>query len=303
MIFSATVLQIRRPYFHTKPLDKYQLRNWEEYLNFEILEADHDRIVLLFERCMISCALYESFWCKYARYLEDYHKKNSDSTAELSIHFLRNQENLEIGSKMETEEEEKRIEDVQSTIDNIISQLEEQEELEMAEITSTLKHIVNSVALDELKENHSIFKLLTPVITQVVGSNVNDLSKISDRFFDLAQCYGDKVTSDGYIAATEELRTELVSPKLIGDRDTSVSKPPVKSGEQELDFIDNSSSGFTTSLLSVPEFPPAKFSWQEAVRDVYKRACIVHCPKKPGIRLQWAAFEEELGKLGRLKFL
>lgn len=241
-------------------MDKYQLRNWEEYLNFEIHEANHDRIVLLFERCVISCALYENFWCKYAHYLEHYHKKRPNSNADLSIHFLRNQENLEIGSKQETEEEEHRIDDVRGTISEIISKIEQQEEAEKLEIYSTVKHLVNSVALEELKQDHSVFKVLTPVITQVVGANTDDLSKISDRFFDLAQCYGEKVTSVGYIAATEELRTELVSPKLIGVTGTFVSMiAPVKSGEQDLDLNnDTSTPGFTT-LLSVPEFPPAKY--------------------------------------------
>ena len=37
-----------------------------------------------------------------------------------------------------------------------------------------------------------------------------------------------------------------------------------------------------------------KKGW-EAVRDVYKRACIVHCPRKAVIRMKWAAFEESIG--------
>ncbi|XP_037071446.1 pre-mRNA-processing factor 39-like [Pollicipes pollicipes] len=34
----------------------------------------------------------------------------------------------------------------------------------------------------------------------------------------------------------------------------------------------------------------------DAVREVYKRACLVHCPTRPNIRLQWAAFEESIGE-------
>lgn len=34
----------------------------------------------------------------------------------------------------------------------------------------------------------------------------------------------------------------------------------------------------------------------EAVRNVYKRACTIHLPKKPYIHLAWAAFEERQGK-------
>ncbi|RUS87646.1 hypothetical protein EGW08_004569 [Elysia chlorotica] len=63
---------IRRPYFHVKPLERGQLKNWREYLDFEISQNDHHRIVVLFERCMIACALYEDFWMKYAKYLEQH---------------------------------------------------------------------------------------------------------------------------------------------------------------------------------------------------------------------------------------
>ncbi|KAL8583545.1 hypothetical protein ACOMHN_054861 [Nucella lapillus] len=61
---------IRRPYFHVKPLERAQLKNWREYMDFETGTNNHERIVVLFERCMIACALYEDFWMKYAKYLE-----------------------------------------------------------------------------------------------------------------------------------------------------------------------------------------------------------------------------------------
>ncbi|MEE6492411.1 hypothetical protein FKM82_016574 [Ascaphus truei] len=61
---------IRRPYFHVKPLEKAQLKNWKEYLDFEIENGTHERVVILFERCVIACAFYEEFWIKYAKYME-----------------------------------------------------------------------------------------------------------------------------------------------------------------------------------------------------------------------------------------
>ena len=57
-------LQIKRPYFHVKPLERGQLRNWREYLDFEVSQGNQRRIITLFERCMIACALYEDFWSK-----------------------------------------------------------------------------------------------------------------------------------------------------------------------------------------------------------------------------------------------
>lgn len=56
--------KIKRPYFHVKPLERLQLKNWRDYLDFEISQGDPRRIEFLFERCVISCALYEDFWSK-----------------------------------------------------------------------------------------------------------------------------------------------------------------------------------------------------------------------------------------------
>lgn len=63
---------IKRPYFHIKPLERSQLKNWKDYLDFEIEYGSHERVVVLFERCMIATALYEDFWLKYARYIEQH---------------------------------------------------------------------------------------------------------------------------------------------------------------------------------------------------------------------------------------
>lgn len=97
--------QIRRPYFHVKPLEEVQLINWADYLSFEEAEAAESestvreelkaqnpelseteltakvlasdvvllarrRVKVLYERCLVACALYEHFWIRYARYTE-----------------------------------------------------------------------------------------------------------------------------------------------------------------------------------------------------------------------------------------
>ncbi|CAN7942472.1 unnamed protein product, partial [Ixodes hexagonus] len=61
---------IKRPYFHVKPLERLQLKNWREYLDFEVRNGNHARTVILFERCLIACALYEDMWMKYIKYLD-----------------------------------------------------------------------------------------------------------------------------------------------------------------------------------------------------------------------------------------
>lgn len=58
------VFQIKRPYFHVKPLERAQLKNWRSYLDFEISVGQRQRITVLFERCLIACALYEDIWIK-----------------------------------------------------------------------------------------------------------------------------------------------------------------------------------------------------------------------------------------------
>ena len=55
---------VRRPYFHVKPLERGQLKIWKDYVDFEIQNGTHERVVVLFERCLIACALYEEFWLK-----------------------------------------------------------------------------------------------------------------------------------------------------------------------------------------------------------------------------------------------
>ena len=84
-----------------KPLERGQLKNWNEYLDFEIksqevkkkqkkednkerddkdkddseqqqpVVKDDELIEVLFERCLIACALYEEFWLKYANWLRE----------------------------------------------------------------------------------------------------------------------------------------------------------------------------------------------------------------------------------------
>uniref|UniRef100_A0AC34QR64 Suppressor of forked domain-containing protein n=1 Tax=Panagrolaimus sp. JU765 TaxID=591449 RepID=A0AC34QR64_9BILA len=65
---------IKRPYFHVKPLDREQLRNWHNYIDFEIAQPEtkqsKKRIETLFERCLVACAIYEEMWIKYATYLD-----------------------------------------------------------------------------------------------------------------------------------------------------------------------------------------------------------------------------------------
>jgi pre-mRNA-processing factor 39 len=59
----------KRPYFHVTELEHSQLNNWRKYLDFEEAEGDYNRIVCLYERCLVTCALYDEFWFRYVRWM------------------------------------------------------------------------------------------------------------------------------------------------------------------------------------------------------------------------------------------
>ncbi|KAL1877091.1 hypothetical protein VTK73DRAFT_8899 [Phialemonium thermophilum] len=61
--------EIKRPYFHVTELDNSQLNNWRKYLDFEEGEGDFSRITALYERCLVTCAFYDEFWFRYARWM------------------------------------------------------------------------------------------------------------------------------------------------------------------------------------------------------------------------------------------
>ena len=61
--------EIKRPYFHVTELDEGQLSNWRRYLDFEEAEGLYPRIQFLYERCVVTCALYEEYWLRYVRWM------------------------------------------------------------------------------------------------------------------------------------------------------------------------------------------------------------------------------------------
>ncbi|KAI0176187.1 pre-mRNA-processing factor 39 [Hypoxylon sp. FL1284] len=61
--------EIKRPYFHVTELENSQLANWRKYLDFEEAEHDFARTAFLYERCIVTCALYDEFWLRYARWM------------------------------------------------------------------------------------------------------------------------------------------------------------------------------------------------------------------------------------------
>lgn len=61
--------EVKRPYFHVTELDEGQMVNWRKYLDFEEVEGDYVRTAFLYERCLVTCAYYDEFWHRYARWM------------------------------------------------------------------------------------------------------------------------------------------------------------------------------------------------------------------------------------------
>ncbi|GAV56669.1 hypothetical protein CFOL_v3_00211 [Cephalotus follicularis] len=61
---------IKRPYFHVRPLNVVELENWHNYLDFIEREDDFNKVVKLYERCLIACANYPEYWIRYILCME-----------------------------------------------------------------------------------------------------------------------------------------------------------------------------------------------------------------------------------------
>jgi pre-mRNA-processing factor 39 len=70
--------EIKRPYFHVTELEHPQLANWRKYLDFEEVEGNYNRIVFLYERCLVTCAFYDEFWFRYARWMSAQEGKDEE---------------------------------------------------------------------------------------------------------------------------------------------------------------------------------------------------------------------------------
>ncbi|KAF3494064.1 hypothetical protein DY000_02051839, partial [Brassica cretica] len=58
-------MAIRRPYFHVRPLNVAELENWHSYLDFIESDGDFNKVVKLYERCLVACANYPEYWIRY----------------------------------------------------------------------------------------------------------------------------------------------------------------------------------------------------------------------------------------------
>ncbi|XP_026417618.1 pre-mRNA-processing factor 39-like [Papaver somniferum] len=59
------------PYFHLSHPDESELAAWRKYLDFIETEGDFEKVILLYERCLVACANYPEFWIRYVNFLEN----------------------------------------------------------------------------------------------------------------------------------------------------------------------------------------------------------------------------------------
>ncbi|KND00125.1 uncharacterized protein SPPG_04467 [Spizellomyces punctatus DAOM BR117] len=117
--------EIKRPYFHVKPLDEAQLANWRRYLEFEESEGDQMRIYVLYERCLVACALYEEFWKRYIQFLlarEDFEGARNVYIRATNIFIPSSRPSVRL-SYAAFEEERGRIEEARQIYTQVLTQL------------------------------------------------------------------------------------------------------------------------------------------------------------------------------------
>merc|ERR1719447_2581172 len=115
---------------------------------------------------------------------------------------------------------------------------------------------------------------------------------------------------------TEAVTMEDVGPDEDGNADLPEESNEEEEGanereegnndEEEANEALDSSTNYSKPVADEMEGVVVSSAWQEAtgweaVRDVYRRACVVHCPRKAVIRMKWAQFEENIGEVSKAR--
>jgi tetratricopeptide (TPR) repeat protein len=281
-LYSRFEEKLKRTCFNVNALDQKQLRVWDQYLDWQVEQGDHQRIVAVFERCLITCALYEQFWAKYARYLERAHKEGKDRD--------------DIGRTAQDigEVDIGKARDIFKTGLGCVEQLRE------ARCTWTLRgwretledgtHNMKAEGVgdvDEVIKDGDLTKSLENLENSSMESEEGRREALTSAVMSIDETYTTENcadTEDGKKVLNENVEANVVED---GEVDNLGSLKP--------------GDGYSSQAVEA-EMPGVVASdvWQvqgrgwEAVRDVYRRAAIVHCPRKAEIRMKWAQFEENI---------
>lgn len=267
--------KIKRTYFHVTPVDLKDLKNWEAYLDLEIAEGDHERIVVLFERCLIPCAQYEHFWIKYARYLEAYHKECEKKAKKAK----------KAGKGDADDADKATLKKAKWAFGTGLGTVEDMRE---KRCTWTLRGWK-----DKDKDGKEVMRAEEVEVPAKKAKMDEGAVKDKEEQEEAAQ---EKAEKEKEEKAAEEKHMNMIGPVVdapaVADAATE-STEESSSGAKEQSTVDSEMSGVLKTSYDG--------SGRQAVRDVYHRACVVHCPKRVLVKLAWAAFEEDGGDLDKAK--
>eukprot|EP00092_Neocalanus_flemingeri_P037907 GFUD01041262.1.p1 GENE.GFUD01041262.1~~GFUD01041262.1.p1 ORF type:complete len:747 (+),score=270.92 GFUD01041262.1:56-2296(+) len=133
---------IKRPYFHVKPLERGQLKNWNDYLEFMKVEmakegGDITEVEILYERSLIACALYEEFWINYISWWET---RDGENTTKIR-NIYRRACNNHLPTKVDMHSRWAAFEEIQGDFDEASVILENLEKSHPELISLLLKRI------------------------------------------------------------------------------------------------------------------------------------------------------------------
>ena len=200
---------IKRPYFHVKPLERGQLKNWNEYLDFMTKEmskegGDMTEVEILYERALIACALYEEFWMNYVRWWTE---RDGDNTEKIRNIYKRAcsyhlQEKVDIHLHWASFEEKLRnYEGAASVLENIEKAHPQMISLVMARIN-----------LERRRNNHGkVLELYENIIK--TANNKTTAAELSIKFARYLRLQGDDSVKAKQVITTA-LESDPSNPKL-----------------------------------------------------------------------------------------
>ncbi|XP_018018000.1 uncharacterized protein LOC108674549 isoform X2 [Hyalella azteca] len=306
--------RIKRPYFHIKALDRRQLKNWNEYLDLEIKEGDAFRVIVLFERCLVACAQYEEFWCRYARYMEQ--------------HVA----NVKAGVFVKDQNSDVKTDNVDDEADGVAESADKEGGSSSGGETATAAApgaAGPDAATDS--ETSATGRENTSAILDAKSDNNNSdgVSGNKDSGVDSSEqsSAANKTPEDTQVLSRDASSKAVAGDAAIISKD-QIKSEPVDEEEDDVVYLNEMNSvpnsqhitdrafintgrscwtyedvvgyvcegvGLVGRVLRCPtltrQWVYEQADWED-VRQIYRRASWIHCPNKPLIAMQWAQFEE-----------
>lgn len=200
---------IKRPYFHVKPLERGQLKNWNDYLEFMTKEmskegGDMSEVEIIFERALIACALYEEFWMNYVKWWTERDGDNTDKVRNIYKRacFYHLQEKVDIHIQWASFEEKLgRYDEAAFVLENI----------EKAH-PQLISLVVARINLERRRGNHQdVGEIYQNIIK--TANNKATASELSIKYARYLRLHVGDISKAGQVIASA-LETDPTNPKL-----------------------------------------------------------------------------------------